>query len=61
MFDQPSGSAKPAIVLIHGAWADASSWNGVVRELTGRRPHGVRAAESAAQLGVGCRNDRRIP
>ncbi|MGB6521047.1 MAG: alpha/beta hydrolase [Candidatus Cybelea sp.] len=33
MFDQPSGSAKPAIVLIHGAWADASSWNGVVREL----------------------------
>jgi pimeloyl-ACP methyl ester carboxylesterase len=27
-------SAKPAIVLVHGAWADASSWNGVVSSLT---------------------------
>jgi pimeloyl-ACP methyl ester carboxylesterase len=26
----PSGKAKPSIVLIHGAWADASSWNRVV-------------------------------
>ena len=25
--DQP---AKPTIVLVHGAWADSSSWNGVV-------------------------------
>ncbi|MFJ2759611.1 alpha/beta fold hydrolase [Nocardioides sp. NPDC087217] len=24
---------KPAIVLVHGAWADASSWNQVVRKL----------------------------
>jgi pimeloyl-ACP methyl ester carboxylesterase len=23
-------SAKPSIVLVHGAWADASSWNGVI-------------------------------
>ena len=22
--------AKPTIVLVHGAWADSSSWNGVV-------------------------------
>jgi hypothetical protein len=22
--------AKPAIVLVHGAFADASSWNGVI-------------------------------
>jgi pimeloyl-ACP methyl ester carboxylesterase len=29
---QPSG--KPTIVLVHGAFADASSWNGVVAELT---------------------------
>jgi len=27
------GGAKPTIVLVHGAWADASSWNQVVRRL----------------------------
>ncbi len=32
MFEQ-SGTAKPAVVLVHGAWADASSWNGVVAQL----------------------------
>jgi pimeloyl-ACP methyl ester carboxylesterase len=26
-------SAKPTIVLVHGAWADASSWNAVVERL----------------------------
>jgi len=25
--------AKPTIVLVHGAWADASSWNGVITRL----------------------------
>ena len=25
--------AKPTIVLVHGAWADASSWNGVIAQL----------------------------
>ncbi|MEV0623869.1 alpha/beta hydrolase [Nonomuraea sp. NPDC050404] len=25
--------AKPAVVLVHGAWADASSWTGVIRKL----------------------------
>jgi pimeloyl-ACP methyl ester carboxylesterase len=30
----PTG--KPTIVLVHGAWADASSWNGVVRRLQAR-------------------------
>ncbi len=28
-----SGAAKPTIVLVHGAWADASSWNGVIAPL----------------------------
>ncbi len=27
-------SVKPSIVLVHGAWADASSWNGVIKPLT---------------------------
>jgi hypothetical protein len=25
--------SKPAIVLVHGAWADASCWNGVIVQL----------------------------
>ena len=28
-----SGANKPVIVLVHGAWADASSWNRVIRRL----------------------------
>lgn len=33
--DRPSAqtSVKPAIVLVHGAFADASSWNGVIERL----------------------------
>src|SRR6185312_10646767 len=27
---------KPTIVLVHGAWADGSSWNGVSTELQGQ-------------------------
>jgi pimeloyl-ACP methyl ester carboxylesterase len=29
----PAGEAKPAVVLVHGAWADASSWSGEVATL----------------------------
>jgi pimeloyl-ACP methyl ester carboxylesterase len=29
----PSGPAKPSIVLVHGAWADSSSWDAVVTRL----------------------------
>jgi pimeloyl-ACP methyl ester carboxylesterase len=29
----PTGQAKPAVVLVHGAWADASSWSGEVTAL----------------------------
>jgi pimeloyl-ACP methyl ester carboxylesterase len=29
-------SAKPVIVLVHGAWADASSWNSVISQLQDR-------------------------
>src|SRR5438874_1944312 len=28
-----SDSAKPTVVLVHGAFADAASWNGVVEQL----------------------------
>jgi hypothetical protein len=29
----PPGRAKPTVVLVHGAWADASSWRGEVNKL----------------------------
>lgn len=29
----PRPEAKPTVVLVHGAWADASSWNGVITRL----------------------------
>jgi pimeloyl-ACP methyl ester carboxylesterase len=31
-----SSDPRPTIVLVHGNWADASSWNGVIRRLQGR-------------------------
>lgn len=30
---QRSPTTKPTIVLVHGAWADASSWDGVIPRL----------------------------
>ena len=30
--DQPSHT-KPTVVLVHGAFADGSSWNGVIERL----------------------------
>jgi pimeloyl-ACP methyl ester carboxylesterase len=29
----PTGGPKPSIVLVHGAWANGGSWNGVLRRL----------------------------
>ncbi|WP_448811558.1 alpha/beta fold hydrolase [Agromyces bauzanensis] len=29
----PAANQKPTVVLVHGAFADSSSWNGVIREL----------------------------
>ncbi|GAS96645.1 alpha/beta hydrolase fold protein [Mycolicibacterium canariasense] len=31
--DQPAAAVKPTVVLVHGAFADSSSWNGVVASL----------------------------
>jgi pimeloyl-ACP methyl ester carboxylesterase len=36
-----SGTTKPTIVLVHGAWADGSGWSGVVERLQ-RRGYPVR-------------------
>jgi pimeloyl-ACP methyl ester carboxylesterase len=37
-----SHGAKPTVVLVHGAWADGSSWNGVIERLQ-RAGYPVRA------------------
>lgn len=31
--NQWAGDTKPTVVLVHGAWADSSSWSGVVKRL----------------------------
>ena len=28
--EHPGTAAKPTVVLVHGAFADSSSWNGVI-------------------------------
>lgn len=33
--EQPTPADKPTVVLVHGAFADSSSWNGVVKILEG--------------------------
>lgn len=36
MTSKESNSNRPTIVLVHGAWADGSSWNAVTSELQGQ-------------------------
>jgi pimeloyl-ACP methyl ester carboxylesterase len=33
--EQPPLANKPTVVLVHGAFADSSSWNGVIKDLEG--------------------------
>ena len=33
MSTKPQDGSRPTVVLVHGAFADASSWNGVVERL----------------------------
>ncbi len=45
--DQPmEQQTKPTILLVHGAWADSSSWNGVV-DLLLKDGYTVRALPNA--------------
>jgi pimeloyl-ACP methyl ester carboxylesterase len=44
----PAGQAKPTVVLVHGAWADASSWSGEVAILQ-RAGYDVRAIANPLQ------------
>ena len=36
MSDETSSNESPTVVLVHGAFADASSWNGVIERLQAR-------------------------
>ncbi|MFE9728588.1 lipase family alpha/beta hydrolase [Streptomyces sp. NPDC005794] len=43
----PSQAAKPTVVLVHGAWSDASSWKGVTKRL---QSDGYKVAAPAVPL-----------
>jgi pimeloyl-ACP methyl ester carboxylesterase len=45
--EQPSLVNKPTVVLVHGAFADSSSWNGVIKDLEG---DGYRVVSAANPL-----------
>ena len=44
----PPGGAKPTVVLVHGAWADTSSWDGEVSALM-KQGYDVRAIANPLQ------------
>jgi pimeloyl-ACP methyl ester carboxylesterase len=48
MAEQTSSAVKPTVVLVHGAFADASSWNGVIPRLL-----------SAGHAAIACANPLR--
>ena len=42
-----TGTTKPTVVLVHGAFADSSSWSGVIaRRRTGLGPPWCRVVEA---------------
>jgi alpha-beta hydrolase superfamily lysophospholipase len=48
--DQPG--VRPTIVLLHGAFADASSWNGVIERLQQQGSHVVMISQPQAVTDV---------
>ena len=47
----PAAAVKPTVVLVHGAWADSSSWNGVIERLRQAGYPVVAAADPLEGLG----------
>jgi pimeloyl-ACP methyl ester carboxylesterase len=45
--NQKDGSSRPTVVLVHGAFADGSSWNGVIERL---QAQGIRVTAPAVPL-----------
>jgi pimeloyl-ACP methyl ester carboxylesterase len=45
--NQQDGSSRPTVVLVHGAFADGSSWNGVIERL---QAEGIRVTAPAVPL-----------
>ena len=50
---------KPTIVLVHGAFAESSSWDSVIDPLVDGGPSGDRRRQPAAQPRLGRRGSRR--
>ena len=49
MSETATENAPLTVVLVHGAFADASSWNGVIERPGGRRNPSDGARDSAAR------------
>ena len=47
-----TAAAKPTVVLVHGAWADGSSWAGVAKDLQARGYTVDVPSEPAARLAL---------
>src|SRR3954462_327320 len=47
---ESSGAAKPAIVFVHGAWADNSGFDGSIRALRGQGFRAIGAANPLREL-----------
>ncbi len=55
------GDPRPTIVLVHGDWADGSSWNRVIKRLQRQGLHRGRAAQPAARTGHRRALPRQLP
>ena len=49
MPDQTDLAGAPTVLLVHGAFADGSSWSGVIERLQAKGVAGHRAGEPAAR------------
>src|SRR3989442_6803318 len=53
-------AAKPTIVLVHGAWADASGWYDVTRALQARGYKVVAGQNSLFSYAKGIETNKRV-
>src|SRR2546427_12901864 len=56
----PAQSQKPTIVLVHGAWADASGWYDVTLALQARGYKVVAVQDSLFSLGQDIETDKSV-
>jgi hypothetical protein len=53
MSTNPQDGSRPAVVLVHGAFAESASWNGVIRRLQVQGYTAIAAANPLRSLSGG--------